>query len=399
MKKFFDIFIKELRLIIRDEGLIIFFFLLPVAYPIIYSWIYNNEVLHKVPVVVVDNDNSSESREFLRRCDAAPGIDVAYRAGSINEGRDYIVQQKANGIIYIPDGFARNIHTLTKATVSVYCDMTLLMAYKDIYQTCMYVSQDMGKDIQMNVVSAASDRQKEVLTKPLDYEEVPIFNTTGGYGNFIIPGVLVLIVQQVLLLAAGMVAGTRREKRLAGLATPPSEPIGLCGANLRLWGRVMAYFVIGSVVSCYMMLLVPRFFSFVSIQYPQDFFLFLIPYLLACIFFAIAATSFIRQREDVMVIVVFTSIMLLFMAGVSWPVSSIPDGWEYFSYLFPSTFGIRSFIALNTMGARIEDVRPYILCLWVQAAVYFCLSLFIYYRGYRSFSSKEEEKKGEKARN
>lgn len=384
MKNLFNIFVKELRLIVKDEGLIIFFFLLPVAYPLVYSWIYNNEVLHKVPVVAIDNDNSSESREFLRRCDAAPGVNIAYRAGSVAEGSDYIIQQKAYGIIYIPEGFASNIHTMTKATVSVYCDMTLLMAYKDIYQTCMYVSQEMGKDIQTSgIISAASDRQKEVLTKPLDYEEVPIFNTTGGYGNFIIPGVLVLIVQQVLLLAAGMVAGTRREKFLKGLSTPHTEPVGWLGANTRLWGRVMAYLVIGAVTSCYMMLLVPRFFSFVSIQYPCDFFLFLLPYLLACIFFAIAATSFIRQREDVMVIVVFTSLMFLFMAGVSWPASSIPAVWKYLSYLFPSTFGIRSFIALNTMGARLEDIRPYVLYLWLQAAVYFVLSLIIYYRGYK----------------
>lgn len=388
MKNLFNIFIKELHLIIKDEGLIIFFFLLPVAYPLVYSWIYNNEVVHKVPVVAIDNDNSAESREFLRRCDAAPGVNIAYRAGSVTEGHNYIVQQKANGIIYIPEGFAKNIHTMTKATVSVYCDMTLLMAYKDIYQTCMYVSQEMGKDIQTSgIISAASDRQKEVLTKPLDYEEVPIFNTTGGYGNFIIPGVLVLIVQQVLLLAAGMVAGTRREKILKGLSTTHTTPVGWLGANTRLWGRTMAYFVIGAVTSCYMMLLVPRFFSFVSIQYPYDFFLFLIPYLLACIFFSIAATFFIRQREDVMVIVVFTSIMLLFMAGVSWPTSSIPAGWKYLSYLFPSTFGIRSFIALNTMGARLEDIRPYILYLWLQAAIYFVLSLIIYYRGYKKVSN------------
>ena len=39
----------------------------------------------------------------------------------------------------------------------------------------------------------------------------PIFNTTGGYGNAILPGVLILILQQTLLLGIGLSAGTARE--------------------------------------------------------------------------------------------------------------------------------------------------------------------------------------------
>ena len=41
----------------------------------------------------------------------------------------------------------------------------------------------------------------------------PIFNTTGGYGNAILPGVLILILQQTLLLGIGLSAGTAREKQ------------------------------------------------------------------------------------------------------------------------------------------------------------------------------------------
>lgn len=68
------------------------------------------------------------------------------------------------------------------------------------------------------------------------------------------------------------------------------------------------------------------------------------------------------------------------MAGVSWPASSIPEFWKWLSYLFPSTFGIKGFIAMNSMGARIEDIRPEITALWVQTAVYFLTTAAIYHR-------------------
>ena len=48
---FFDYIIDELKAIFKDEGVLLFFIVLPLAYPLIYSWIYNNEVVRDVPVV------------------------------------------------------------------------------------------------------------------------------------------------------------------------------------------------------------------------------------------------------------------------------------------------------------------------------------------------------------
>ena len=56
----------------RDEGALLFVILLPLAYPLLYSWIYNNEVVREVPVAVVDCSNSATSREFVRHVDASP---------------------------------------------------------------------------------------------------------------------------------------------------------------------------------------------------------------------------------------------------------------------------------------------------------------------------------------
>ena len=57
---------QEMRQIFRDEGIIIFFIVVPLAYPLLYSWIYNNEAVHEVPVVVVDMSHSQLSRQFIR---------------------------------------------------------------------------------------------------------------------------------------------------------------------------------------------------------------------------------------------------------------------------------------------------------------------------------------------
>jgi ABC-2 type transport system permease protein len=86
----------------------------------------------------------------------------------------------------------------------------------------------------------------------------------------------------------------------------------------------------------------------------------------------------VRYRENVMLLVVFISVPLLFLSGVSWPQSNIPGAWQGVSWLFPSTFGIRAFLRLNTMGASVSDVLPELRYLWIQAAAYFGSACLVY---------------------
>ena len=62
----FHICARELRNVFKDQGVLIFFILVPLAYPLVYAFIYTQEVVREVPAAVVDNSRSSLSREFIR---------------------------------------------------------------------------------------------------------------------------------------------------------------------------------------------------------------------------------------------------------------------------------------------------------------------------------------------
>lgn len=374
-----NIWYRELRYILADEGLLLFLVVLPLAYPIIYSWIYDNEVAHEVPIAVVDRCHSAESREFIRKMDATAEVNVAVMAKDLSEVKDLIGKQEIFGAIVFPEDFSQKINRMEQSTVGVYCDMSIMLAYKNIYLSAILVSGEMGKKIQIKMLGNYTVRDDAVSTQPLQYDEVPIFNTTGGYGNFILPAVLILILQQTLLLAMGMTSGTLREKN-GRVVCPANETVGILSI---ISGKVLLYMMLYAMTSSYVLLLVPKMFSFVSILHASDFFVFLACYLVACVFFSMASMFFMRQREDVMIIVVFTSILLLFISGVSWPGASMPKVWEYLGYIFPSTLGIKSFVALSSMGARISDILPLLLGLLVQGALYFVITVVIYAREMR----------------
>lgn len=361
---------KEIMTLFKDEGAILFCLILPLTYPIVYSWIYNNEVVREVPVVVVDDSHSALSREFIQKFDASPDVAVAFQTGSIEEGRDLIGHGKAYGILYFPHDFAIKAGRHEQAFVSVYCDMSYMLTYKAIFQTATAVSGLLGDEIKTQLAGNYTSREEEISAKPLDYEEVPIFNVTAGYGNFILPGVLILVIQQAMFLAVGLLAGTDRERNYRSIR----------GVVPTLLGKGMAYFMIFFVMLSYTTLAVPRFFGFVMMMHLYDWVLFMIPFVLSCVFFSITLSDFMRYRENVMLIVVFTSVPMLFLSGISWPQSALPGIWATVAEFIPSTFGIRGFVRMSSMGARIGDVLPEVRSLWIQVVAYGFLAALVIYR-------------------
>lgn len=370
------IWLKEMRSVISDEGVLIFFILVPLFYPLLYSWAYNNEVARDVPVAVVDFSNGQTSRQFIRQCDASPDVKVAYRCTSLDEAKQLVGHQVVRGILYIPADFDNRIGRMEQAKVSVFCDMSMMLAYKAIYSTAVAVSQDMNAGIQVKLSGNYTDREDAVLTKPLDFQEVQMFNTTGGYGNFILPCVLVLIIQQTLLLGIGLSAGTARENNRFKDLVPVSRHYN--GIFRIVFGKSLCYFMIYAVMAAYVTLVVPRIFGFISIPYPSDLFALMIPYVLACIFFGMFMSCLVRYRENVILLVVFTSLPFLFLAGISWPETSVPAAWRGIAYLLPSTFGIRGFVRISSMGATLNDVTHEYMMLWIQVLVYFFATCVVY---------------------
>lgn len=377
--------VAEARAIVRDEGVFLFVVVVPLFYPLLYSWIYNNEVVREVPVAVVDASHSSTSREFVCRYDASPDVRVAYFCTSIEEARRLMAQQEVNGIIYLPEDMARRLNRMEQTTVSVYCDMSLMLAYKAVYSSATAVASLMGSEVQIKLSGNYTNRENEIATQPLKYEEVSMFNPTGGYGNFILPGVLMLIIQQTMLLGIGMMYSTRRER---GYLVPTAALSILQHSHPLLsvfTGRTLLFLLLYAVSSAYLLLAIPMMFHFVQILQPGSFFTFVLPYLLACIFFAMMVACLLRQREDVMIMVVFTSVVFLFLSGVSWPQSNIPSFWRAFACLFPSTFGVQGFVKMNTMGALIGDIAYECKALWIQTIVYGLLAFWLLRRTSRQF--------------
>ena len=374
----FYIWKQEFRTTFRDQGVLIFFVLVPLVYPLIYSFIYTNETIREVPTVVVDNSRSSLSREYLRKVDASPETSIVAYCADMEEAKLMLKDRKAYGIIYIPAHFSDDIVQGKQTQVSIFCDMSGLLYYKALLTANTNVSLAMNAAIKMERAGNTTARQDEITAYPIEYEDVAIFNPTNGFAAILIPAVLILIIQQTLLLGIGLSAGTAREHNQFKDLVPINRHYN--GTLRIVMGKGLSYFMVYSLVAVYILCVVPRLFSLNQIAIPGVLTLFTLPYLTACIFFAMTASIAIRNRETCMLLFVFTSVPLLFLSGISWPGSAMPSFWRYFSYLFPSTFGINGYVRINSMGATLNEVAFEYRALWMQTGIYFLTTCFVYRR-------------------
>lgn len=374
----FYIWKQEFRTTFRDQGVLIFFILVPLVYPLIYAFIYTNETIREVPAVAVDNSRSSLSREYLRKVDATPDVNIVTYCADMEEAKLMMKDRKAYGVVYIPADFSDNIARGKQTQVSLYCDMSGLLYYKALLLANTNVSLAMNADIKVERAGNSTERQDEITAYPIEYEDVALYNPTNGFAAFLIPVVLMLIIQQTLLLGIGLSAGTAREHNQFRDLVPINRHYN--GTLRIVMGKGLSYFMVYSLVSVYILCVVPWIFKLNRIAIPGELALFILPYLAACIFFSMTASIAIRNRETCMLLFVFTSVPLLFLSGISWPAAAIPPFWKYFSYIFPSTFGINGYVRINSMGATLNEVAFEYRALWLQAGFYFITACLVYRR-------------------
>ena len=369
---------KELRTIFKDSGVLLILIIAGLGYPILYSTVYLSESVDEIPVGIIDECGNSFSRGFASKIDATREVSLV---GCVNMD-DAISKMKSrsiHGIIVIPKSFSKDIEGGKQTTVSLYVNMATFFIYKNIAMACNYVMLEENKNISLKRLSADGLTEQEALAsaEPLRNKMNLLFNEGNGFASFFVPGVLVLVIHQLLFLGIGMVSGTRREER-ANSQVHTKEKVSQREVFRHIFGQGAAYFLIYSLIGSYILILVPRMFGLPHFASAWDIYRLLFPFLLAVIFFSQTCAVFIRNRETGMVMFLFFSVILLFLSGLTWPVSSFPAFWKYFSYIFPATFGVEGYLKINCMGADFSVIMPEFIALWAQAIFYFITASFSY---------------------
>ena len=356
-------------MVFSDVGVMLFFFFLTLAYPVIYTLIYNPETVKDVPVVVVDEARTPESRDLTRMIDATDAIKIYDYASNMEEARRMKYEHKAFGILLIPSNYSKNLNRGEQGVVTFYSDMGLLLRFRGFVAALTDVQLAAGAKIQQQKIGELGLAGDAVTGKPINTEAIMLGDPTQGFASFIIPGILVLILQQSLILGTSMLAagGSERRRRNGGI-----DPMAVdAGPGATILGKMLCYICIYMPVCIYVLDIVPLMFSLPHIGHTADYLLFILPMLIATVFLGITISVFVTERESSLLVVVFTSVVFLFLSGLTWPRYAMNGFWRLVGDCIPATWGVEGFIRINSNGSLLAQESHCYAMLWLLSGVYF----------------------------
>ena len=386
-KEFFRTIFNQWRTIFHDEGVILIMIAAPIIYATIYSLTYGTQVLRDIPIGVIDNSHTHLSRSLIEKMDAGANIYVAYEPCDMEEAKRLFHNRQIYGIVYIPSNFANQLLNNEQATLPLYLDASYMLMYRQTFQELAALISTQNATIEYsNLLSAGiNPPQAQAITTPVRYNGHTLFNPYLGYGTFIMPPIIILILQQTLLIGAGMIAATRHKHEAA-----PLQPLATA---LLILGKATAYTLIYTIIALYLINIHFKLFHYPCNGTALDLTIFLGLYLFVCSLLAVAISSLFKRREASLMTLLWSSIPLLMLSGASYPHQSIPKVWQLISLCFPSTHGINGFSKIQTAGASISEAWREVNSLVVLGVVFFVIAyLQSIYSNKKASSSQSNNK-------
>ena len=348
------------------------------VYGLLYNYMYAPNIVTNVPVAVVDNSHSQLSRNFIRWLDATPQTEIYDQAIDYHEAKEWMKTGKVQGIIYLPHDFEERAFRGDEAVFSLYATTDAFLYFEALQGSSSLVMLAINDKYRPDgaVFLPPQGLLAVAMAQPVNVSGTALYNYTEGYGSYLIPAVMMIIIFQTLLMVIGMATGEEYSTRGIRVYIPFGQGWG--NAIRIVAGKTFVYCSLYAVFAFFLLGLLPYFFSIPNIGNGLYIVLLMIPYLIATSFLGLAASRYFTDSEAPLLMIAFFSVGLIFLSGVSYPMELMPWYWKAAHYILPAAPGTLAFVKLNSMGASMADIRPEYTTLWIQAGIYFLLSIWVY---------------------
>ncbi|HEY4056790.1 MAG TPA: ABC transporter permease [Kofleriaceae bacterium] len=349
---------KEFKHIFRDRGTLVMFFMLPVMQLTLFGFLDQN--VRDLPTVIVDQDQTRESRELLDKLHATKTFAIDTVTNSPERAREMIAAGTARVGIMIPPDYH------DKRARHENAQFLVLIDGSDSNVSAQALAAINGLAAQQNL-----DAARELGARPmLSAQPIILFNPDGRTANYIIPGLVAILLQiAALILASVSIVREREQGTMEQLLVTPINPMGL------VLGKLMPYLVIG-ILEMGLILLIMRWGFQVPINGSLLFiFLTAVMYLFALL--ALGLTISMRAQTQMAAQQSAQMLLLpsIFLSGYIFPVAGLPKVLYWIGRMLPATHMINVMRGAVLRSAGPLEMLPSLLALAAISVVLITVSV------------------------
>lgn len=374
MKDLIKIIINEFKAIGTNIPILIVLVLGNVGYGFLYNLLYNTNVYKEAPIAIVDMSQSDVSQHFIDYIDASQQVNVVAKTQNFHEAKQMLIEREIIGFLYIPKELKSEIMKGNQVQCTIFGSTLSFLDYLNISEAVNFASLNINSELlpemikslnMIDILFLANDKAVNIVNEPL-------YNSSEGYGTYLIPPVMVIIIFQTLMITMAMRCGGEKTTGLQDYKTK-----SLVYSVKIVIGKAFTNVMIYSIFSVFFLGLLPLIFHLPHLGNYLDIIIMMIPYLFASAFFCLMLSPFFTDADMPLFLIVFMSVPLVFLSGISYPLELMPWHWKIFHYLIPMAPATLAFVKLDCMGGNLSNIRPEMITLWIQCVVYFTMAVII----------------------
>ncbi len=363
---FTAILLKEFTIVFRDPTTLFFMFFPPLLQIIAFGFALDTDVKH-MGMVVLNEDRSVESRQFIDRFVNTQTFRVVGEVGSADEMAAVIRRGKAYVGLQIPPDFTRRLHAGSTARVQVLVDGSSSTTALQALNTAVAIAfrESLG-------VLLSESGRKDL---PVEVRPQMLYNPAMRSPNFFVPGVIGIALQIATVFATAMSIVRERERgTLEQLQVSPLSPWGL------MLGKLTPYLCIATAMAV-AFFVVMRWVFGIPIQGSIVFlFVSALLYIFALLSLGLLISTRAQNQMQALQMSMLFILPSVFFSGFIFPRETMPAFFYAISTLLPATYFIELMRAIVLRGATVADFWFHLVMLAGIGAVLFSLCALRYRR-------------------
>ncbi len=367
MKSFLNIFHREIKFISGDLSVLLTIIGAPLLYSFFLGSIYMFKDVEKNDFAVVDMDQTAASRQVCRFLNSTQKINLKYELADYGSAVDKLYKMDVQGFMVIPKGFEADLKKAKGADVRIFLNTSRFLPSNDINKGLTSVFLTMGAGIRIKYFQASGMTYKYALehAAPILPEIRNVYNVNNNYGDFLLPGLFLLILQQTLLIGLGESIAEERKHKSIG------KWIGMAHGNVfKAIHAKGAYYIIHYLVMSFFFFAVV-FHVFNVPMGNQYIYLGILTFvfILSVFYYTVFFSTFFKSPVGLMELYAFTSYPVFLVSGYSWPINEMPVVLQWIGNSIPATPYYNAFLELTQENCPAHLLNHYLVHMMILLVV------------------------------
>ena len=194
---FWLVFARELRWLRRRPVLACLTTIFPLALLALLAVIFSAGLPTRLPIAVLDQDQSELSRTIVRMTDVTPDVHIAFEVTDLTQGKQLILEGKASGLLLLPQDLEQNVKAAQRPEVVFFYDNQHMSAGSVVSRGASnaLATAAAGMRISLRTGQGLSQEVAQAAISPIALQVNPLFNPSLDYTQFLLAALLPAVLQ------------------------------------------------------------------------------------------------------------------------------------------------------------------------------------------------------------